>query len=389
MKKSTYYPTRRKFVKRISQGTGAGLFLSASMSLLGSACSSPNQSSETTSEASAAPARKDQLGLALVGLGSYSNGQLAPALKQTEKCYLAGIVTGTPSKAQEWKQKYNIPEGNIYNYDNYDELVNNDDIDIIYVVLPNSMHAEYTIRAAKAGKHVMCEKPMAVSVDECQQMIDACHKNNVKLAVGYRLHYEPFNQEIMRLAEEQVFGSLTGIQNNFGFTIGDPTQWRLDYELAGGGALMDVGIYTIQAACYTSGEEPISVVAKEFKTDTEKFSEVDETIHFTLTFPSGLKAECKTSYNQNYNLLRAEAENGWFQLDPAYHYGPLIGETSKGAMDFPQIREQAVHMDRFAECIMQDEAIKTTGEMGMRDMKIIEAIYQSIEENGREVALAL
>jgi predicted dehydrogenase len=193
----------------------------------------------------------------------------------------------------------------------------------------------------------------------------------------------------MRLAEEQVFGPLTGIENAFGFTIGDPTQWRLDYERAGGGALMDVVIYTIQAACYTSGEEPVSVVAEEFKTDMEKFSEVDETVHFTLTFPSGLKANCQTSYNKNYNKLHADAENGWFELSPAYDYGPLAGETSEGPMDFPQIREQAVHMDRFAECIMQDEAIKTDGEMGLRDMKIIEAIYQSIEQGNQEVSIDL
>ena len=388
MKEPTYYPTRRKFVKRVSQGAGAGLFLPASMGLLGSACS-PQSSSETATESTEAPPKKNRLGLALVGLGNYSNGQLAPALEQTEKCYLAGIVTGTPSKAEEWKQKYDIPDGNIYNYENYDELANNDDIDIIYVVLPNAMHAEYTIRAAKAGKHVITEKPMAVSVDECQQMIDACNENNVKLAVGYRLHYEPYNQEAMRLGQEQVFGPLTGIENAFGFTIGDPTQWRLDYELAGGGALMDVGIYTIQAACYTSGEEPVSVVAEEFKTDPEKFSEVDETVHFTLTFPSGLKANCQTSYNKSYNKLRGEAENGWFELSPAYTYGPLAGETSNGPMDFPQIREQAVHMDRFAECIVQDKTIKTTGEMGRRDMKIIEAIYQSIEQGNQEVAISL
>ncbi|MGB3586460.1 MAG: Gfo/Idh/MocA family oxidoreductase [Tunicatimonas sp.] len=388
MKKLTNHTTRRKFVKRISQGTGAGLFLPASMGVLNSACSSQS-SSESATESTEAPPKKDRLGLALVGLGNYSNGQLAPALEQTEKCYLAGIVTGTPAKAEEWKQKYNIPDRNIYNYDNYDELIDNDDIDIVYVVLPNAMHAEYTIRAAKAGKHVITEKPMAISVNECQQMIDACNENSVKLAVGYRLHYEPFNQEIMRLAEEQVFGSLTSIENAFGFTIGDPTQWRLNYELAGGGALMDVGIYTLQAACYTSGEEPVSVVAEEFKTDMEKFSEVDETVNFTLTFPSGLKANCQTSYNKSYNKLRADAENGWFELSPAYTYGPLAGETSNGPMDFPQIREQAVHMDRFAECIMQDETIKTTGEMGIRDMKIIEAIYQSIEQGNKEVAIAL
>ncbi|MGI9542274.1 MAG: Gfo/Idh/MocA family protein, partial [Cyclobacteriaceae bacterium] len=183
-----YSLTRRNFVKKTSLGFGA-----VSMGLL-PGCSKPSdgnegETSEVTEEA-LDPNRK--LGVALVGLGNYATNQLAPALMKTGQCYLSGIVTGTKEKEKIWQDKYSVPEENTYDYENYDAIADNQDIDIIYIVLPNSMHAEYTIRAAKAGKHVICEKPMAISMAECQQMIDACKEAGVKLSIGYRLHYEPF-----------------------------------------------------------------------------------------------------------------------------------------------------------------------------------------------------
>ncbi|MEK6475995.1 Gfo/Idh/MocA family oxidoreductase [Catalinimonas sp. 4WD22] len=381
--KNNFFNSRRKFVKRFSQSVASGLLLPSGLALSQGACSS--QQEDESNEASSP--HNDRLGIALVGLGNYSTGQLAPALQQTEKCYLAGIVTGTPSKAEEWKEQYNIPDANIYSYDNYDELADNPDIDIIYVVLPNSMHAEYTIRAAQAGKHVISEKPMATSVEDCQRMIAACEENNVRLGIGYRLHYEPYNLEMMRLGQEEIFGPVESIETGFAFTIGDPTQWRLDKELAGGGALMDVGIYTIQGACYTLGEQPVSLIAQEYNSGNEKFKEVHETIEFSMNFPSGLTSKHETSYSESYNYLKATAENGWFQLDRAFDYGPLSGKTSEGPMDFPQIREQAVHMDAFAEAVMNDTSFKAPGEMGLRDMCIIEAIYNSIENGNQEVEI--
>src|SRR5687768_14496480 len=146
--------------------------------------------------------QKNKLGVALVGLGYYSTDLLAPALQQTKNCYLAGIVTGTPSKAETWKKKYKIPDQNIYNYQTFDQIANNADIDVVYVVLPPSMHKEYVIRAANAGKHVWCEKPMAITVAECQSMIDACRKNKKTLAIGYRLHHDPNTQEYTRIIKQ-------------------------------------------------------------------------------------------------------------------------------------------------------------------------------------------
>src|SRR5688572_24551368 len=148
----------------------------------------------------------DKLGIALVGLGKYSEGQLAPALQQTAHCHLAGIVTSSQQKKEQWKMKYNLPDNACYTYENFDTIKDNPDIDIVYVVLPNAMHAEYVIRAAQAGKHVICEKPMAITVEDCDRMIEACRQAGKMLSVGYRLHFEPHHQEVMRLGQQRVFG---------------------------------------------------------------------------------------------------------------------------------------------------------------------------------------
>jgi predicted dehydrogenase len=336
--------------------------------------------------ASRAASSERRLGVALVGLGSYATGQLAPALQHTQRCRLTGIVTGSPEKIPEWRERYGIPDGNVYNYENYDELSDNPDIDIVYVVLPNSMHAEYTIRAAQAGKHVICEKPMAVSVRECREMIDACKRAGVKLSIGYRLHFEPRHQEMMRLGQERVYGPVKFMEASFGFRIGDPNQWRLRKDLAGGGAMMDIGIYAIQGARYATGEEPVSVYAQEFRTDPEKFAEVDETILWQFEFPGGTAVSSTTSYSAYLNRLYAAAPEGWFEVEPAYSYGGLIGRTSEGPMEFPEVNQQALHMDDFAECILENRESRVSGEEGLRDMEIIEGIYRSIE-TGRKVVL--
>jgi len=325
-----------------------------------------------------------KLGIALVGLGNYSTNKLAPALMETQYCELRGIVTGTPAKAKEWSEKYNIPAKNIYNYDNYDEIADNEDIDAVYIVLPNGMHAEYTIRAAQAGKHVLCEKPMANTVAECEEMIQACKNAGKQLAIGYRLHYEPHTREIMRLGQEEVFGPVKLIESGFGFRIGDPTQWRLDKKLAGGGPLMDVGIYVIQGTRYVTGEEPISVTAQTIKTDPVKFDEVEETLLWQLKFPSGVVANCSTTYATNTERLRVNCESGWFELSPAYSYGPIKGRTSKAEFTFPHTNHQAAHMDGVSLSILRNEPNTVPGEEGIRDMKVIEAIYKAVETGNSE-----
>ena len=329
-----------------------------------------------------------KLGIALVGLGNLATNQLAPALLKTKHCRLAGIVSGTPSKIERWQKQYDIPAKNCYSYETYDQIADNPDIDVIYIVLPNSMHPEYTIRAARLGKHVLCEKPMANSVAECQQMITACQEANRKLAIGYRCQFEPHHRQCMTFAQEATFGKIKMIEAGFGFRIGNPDQWRLKHTYAGGGALMDVGIYALQACRYLAGEEPISISATETKTDPVKFAEVDESITWTMAFKNGVNAYCSTTYAfSGINRVSAYGQKGWFRLDPAYSYGGITGVTSKGdPISFPAIDQFAAEMDDFALCVQNDRQSKVSGEEGLRDLRVIEAIYQSIR-TGRTVKL--
>lgn len=326
---------------------------------------------------------KDKLGIALVGLGTYSGEELAPALQQTAHCYLAGIVTGNRKKAEEWKAKYKIPDGNVYSYENFDAIMDNPDIDIVYVVLPNAQHAEYTIRAARAGKHVICEKPMAVTVKECEDMIRACSEAGVLLSIGYRLHFEPYNGALMELHQTGAIGTIKKVTAAHGMDI-EPGVWRLNKALAGGGPLMDVGIYCVQAAIYTVGEEPIAVTAREGqKTDTSRFGEVEQSITWTMEFPGGAIAECETSYAKELNTLRAEGDKGWMELSPAYKYKGIKGKNDKGELNLTEVNQQARQMDDFALCVKKGQPTKVPGEMGLRDLRILMAIYEAARTGGR------
>ncbi|WP_421807318.1 Gfo/Idh/MocA family protein [Flagellimonas sp.] len=333
--------------------------------------------------------KKEKLGIALVGLGSYSTYQLAPALQDTQHCYLAGIVTGTPAKEQIWAEKYGIPKRNIYNYQNFDDIANNEDIDVVYVVLPNSMHAEFSIRAAQAGKHVICEKPMGISVAECDAIIDACKDAGVKLGMGYRLHSEPYTQQVKEFVREKTFGDVLFVSADAAYrSAGNPDQWRLDRSLSGGGALVNMGVYAIQSTIYGTGENPISVAAQEFSTRPDYFKDTDETITAQFKFPSGAVGNISTSHNFNANAMYVSGSSGWFRLQPANNYGPLSGETSRGdVIKFPHESQQKLQMDDFARHVLFGEPNKAPGEMGKRDMMIVEAIYQSIANNGATIEL--
>ncbi len=325
-----------------------------------------------------------RLGIALVGLGTYSTEELAPALQETVHCYLAGIVTGSEKKAKEWKEKYKIPDTNIYNYENFDSISNNPEIDIVYIVLPNALHAEFTERAAAAGKHVISEKPMAVTVSDCNRMIQACEAAGKKLSIGYRLHFEPHNQEMMRVGQEHSLGHIKKIIAEHG--MADTEGWRINAELAGGGPLMDVGIYCVQACRYVTGMEPIAVTARELpKSRPEKFSEVEEALSWEMEFPGGIIAYCKSSYSEVQNLLRIETDKGWAELKPAYKYRGIKGSSSESKMELPEINQQARQMDDFALAVKNNRPSPVPGEMGRQDVKIMQAIYQSMRSSRRVV----
>ncbi len=330
-----------------------------------------------------------KLGVALCGLGSLSTNQIAPALLKTRNCQLAGIVTGTPAKAAEWQKHYGLPDRSIYDYRTMGRMADNEDIDIVYVVTPNSLHLEHAVAAAAAGKHVFCEKPLEISVERCQQMIDALDKAGRMLGVAYRCQFEPHHLECVRLAREKTLGDVKIIDANFGVAIGDPTQWRLRRDLAGGGALMDVGIYCLQTTRMLTGEDPIWINAAEIKTDAVKFREVDETITWQTKFPSGVISNCVTTYAaKGLSGFRAATTGGWFGLEPAYFYSGNRGQRSDGKeINFPVADQFALELDDFADCIINARPTRVPGEMGLADVKYLMAIYESIRQ-GRPVSLA-
>ena len=326
------------------------------------------------------PQKKEKLGVALVGLGYYSTDLLAPALQLTQKCALAGIVTGTPAKAEKWKQQYNIPDKNIYNYQNFDSIADNPDIDVIYVVLPPSMHAEYSIRAAKAGKHVWCEKPMAMTEAECKNMIDACKKNKVTLSIGYRLHHEPNTQKIIQIRKDLVYGKVLSTSAAAGYRDNRTDHWKQKKAL-GGGAMYDMGVYPLNAARYATGLEPTAVTAKASTTRPEIYTEVEETMHFDLEFPGGVTAACETTFGRGVNKLETKFANGWYKLEPFQNYSGLKGVTSDGKVLNATIpNQQAKQMDDDSISIMNGTPMLVPGEEGLKDIKVVEAVYRSVAQ---------
>lgn len=321
--------------------------------------------------------QNEKLGVALVGLGYYSTDLLAPALQLTKNCELKGIVTGSPEKIPVWQKKYGIADKNVYNYENFDDIANNPDIDVIYVVLPPSMHAEYTIRAANTGKHVWCEKPMAPSVEECERMIKACNDNKVKLAIGYRCQHDPNIQAYMQVAKEKTFGKVMMVTSAAGYFDGRTDHWKQKKAL-GGGVMGDMGVYAIQGARLATGEEPISVLAQTYTVRPDIYHEVEETAMFQLEFPSGARAACHTSFGINMNYLKINYEKGWVYMEPHSSYNGNKGVRSDGVeINFPIENQQARQMDDDAASILNGTNMLVPGEEGLRDIRVVEAVYKS------------
>lgn len=369
--------SRRDFIQKI---TGSLIALQVSPMLVAASGNNPSS-----------PYDGPVLRVAIMGLGSYGT-RVAEAMKDCKKAKLVGVISGTPSKIKDWQTKYNIPEKNCYNYQNFDQVKNNPDIDAVYVITPNALHKDQVIRVAKAGKHVICEKPMSINAKDGQEMIDACKKANVKLLVGYRMHFEPKTLEIIRMRKAGELGKVLFFQGLCGFTIGDPTQWRLNKQLSGGGSMMDIGIYAINGARYMVGEDPIWVTAQETKNNHEKFKEgVDETIQFQFGFPGGAVASCLSTYSMN-NLDRffLNAEKGYAELYPSTGYGPIQGHTSKGELNFPHVTHQTVQMDEMAGIILEGKQppVPIDGEEGLKDLKIIDAIFEAAK-TGKKIDLKL
>ena len=331
-----------------------------------------------------------KIGYCIIALGRISMGHFMPGVLASKNSRITGLVSGHRDKALAQAAKYGVPESSIYSYENMDQIKNNSAIDAVYVALPNSMHAEYTIRSAQAGKHVLCEKPMATTVADSLAMIKACKDANKKLMIAYRCHYEPTNLRAMQLIRDGKLGKIQAIESANGFNA-KAGEWRLDRKMAGGGPLMDMGVYSLNACRYLTGEEPVELKAYSSVIDHDgRFDTVEENVSWTMKFPSGVVASCNTSYGAPMNgFYRVHGSLGVLHAEPAFIYQGLhlTGQFSNPAggppttldepnpnMDPSQFTAQA---DYFSDCILTDKTPKTAGEEGLLDMQYMSKIYQS------------
>jgi len=345
-----------------------------------------------------------RVGFAIVGLGRLSLNQILPAFGKSKYCKPVALVSGSDDgkqpggsnldKAYKVAAQYGIRRSAVYSYANYEQLAQNPEVKVIYIVLPNSMHLEYVVRGSKTGKHILCEKPMATSSADCEKMIAACRGAGVKLMIAYRQQYEPMNRAIEKMVREGELGTLRSFIASNTQNQGDPAQWRLKRKLAGGGCLPDVGVYCLNAARFLTGEEPSEVFGQTFQPAGDpRFSEVEATCNFTLRFPSGLLASCNSGYaGHRSQFLRLEGSDAYAELNPAFGYNGLKLRTErltdgKNSTMEPGIESQdqfALEMDHMATCVLDNQKPHTPGEEGLHDQRLIEAIYESAR-TGRPV----
>jgi predicted dehydrogenase len=339
-----------------------------------------------------------RVGFAIVGLGRLSLEELLPAFAECKKARVAALVSGTPDKLRTVAAQYGISPENCYDYASFDRIADNPAVQVVYVVLPNGMHREYVERAAAAGKHVLCEKPMANNSEEAEAMVAACRRAGVKLMVAYRIQYEPHNRRAMRMVREGTFGRLVAVSATNVQTVHETgaQQWRHKKAMAGGGALPDIGLYCLNTARFLTGEEPVEVFAHQYSPPGDpRYAEVEETVAFTLRFPSETLVQATTSYGarddkvQRLNFARATVD-----MPNAYKYrGQQVivaenqgGDDARAELVIPEQNQFALEIDHMADCVINDRRPYTPGEEGLQDHRIMEALYRSAR-TGRPVRL--
>ncbi|MFC4455331.1 Gfo/Idh/MocA family oxidoreductase [Deinococcus sonorensis] len=382
---------RRQFLGRAALGLVAATLTPALAQSL-----APTEKPSTPPEERSPLPEDQRVGYAIIGLGAISLGQMMPAIRESKRSRITALVSGDPAKARKVAQQYGVDPSSIYTYDTFDQIRDNPAVQAVYIALPNSMHREYTERAARAGKHVLTEKPMTVSPEDAQAMIDACARAGVKLMVAYRAHFEPRHVEAARLTQAHAFGRPKIIQGEFVQNMGDPEQWRLKRALAGGGALPDIGLYPLNFASYVLNEQPSSVVANIYSTPGDpRFREVEESVGFSLRFPSGVLAQISTSYGAHRSgRFRVMSERGWTDLNPAFQYegnqlsvGRRVGQQEGTEQRTVENKNQfTLEVDHFSQAVREHTPLKTPGEMGLQDHRIMAAIYRSAQE-GRSIPL--
>ena len=330
---------------------------------------------------------------AIVGLGQLSVEEILPAFGQCKRAQLAAFVSGHADKARHLAKVYGVDPAAIYGYEDFSRIADNDAVDIVYIVLPNSMHAEYTVKALEAGKHVLCEKPMATSAEDCQRMIAAADTAGRKLGVAYRLHYEPLNMKAVELCRSGAIGEIKTIAASNCQDTKAPNI-RLSAKL-GGGPVGDVGVYCINGASWALGEQPRFVTAHaHWPHDDPRFAEVPESVSFALEYPSGVIASCECSFGTSVGRrYRINGAKGFIEMDPAYAYNGLQlrikrGEEEKGTAEHANLAiEQKNHfaeeMDAFSQAVTDGGQPRTSGAMGLADVKVIAAVMEAARTGGK------
>jgi predicted dehydrogenase len=331
---------------------------------------------------------KKKVRYAAIGLGLISTQHFMPGTRISQLGEITGLVSGHPDKAHKFAAEYNVPEANIYNYENFDKIRDNPNIDAVYIGLPNSMHAEYTIRAAQAGKHVLCEKPMATSVADAEAMIAACKKADRKLMIAYRCHFQSSHVQARELVRSGAIGKVQVIEGAAGFNSA-PGVWRLNKKLAGGGPLMDIGVYALNACRFVLGEEPSQISAYTSSDPADpRFTEVEENIAWTMKFPSGALASMTTTYGANQEgFVRLHGSKGTVEIN-GFGYagiGMTLRQNGQGRNDQTTQTDSArdpyqfvLESDYFSRCVLDNkEPSEASGEEGKKDLAIMKQIYQS------------
>ena len=326
---------------------------------------------------------------AVIGLGHIAQAAVLPAFKHARRnSRLAALVSDHPRKSKELARRYSVPH--CCTYRELDALFGSGEIDAAYIALPNNLHAEFAMRAMRSGVHVLCEKPMAVSARECQQMIRAAARAKVKLMVAYRLHFERANIEAAGLARSGKLGELRYFSSDFSMQVRDD---NIRIERAkGGGPLYDIGVYCINAARYALSEEPTAVWACATRSDDPRFREVDETVVGVLRFRSERLASFTCSFGAaDRSTYTIAGTRGTVTLDPAYEYAEGLKYELRVAgrqrhRTFGKSDQFAPELLYFSDCILQGRQPEPSGEEGLIDVRIIEAMLRSIK-TGRWVAL--
>jgi predicted dehydrogenase len=342
---------------------------------------------------------EDRVGFAIVGLGRLSLEQVLPAFGKCLKAKPVALVSGTPAKLKAVAKQYGIADTACYSYEDFDRIGDNPEIKAVYIVLPNAMHRSFCERAAKAGKHVLTEKPMSISSKDGQAMVEACREAKVKLMVAYRIQYEPYNQHARERVRSKQYGRLVAYHGVNTQTVAQDgeRQWRHKKDMAGGGSLVDIGLYCLNTARFITGEEPIEVFAHTYSPPGDaRYKEVEETVQFTLRFASNTFANCLTSYGgRDDKYQRLNLEGATLDMPNAFLYeGQRLSvierddnTTRNGELTLERKDQFAQEIDHMAECVLTGREPWTPGEEGVQDHKLMEAIYESAR-TGQPVKLA-